>query len=95
MPFTITGLPTVLAALAVVIGLVLMTAKGARSAGLVRRMRGSLGAERLALQETLTLDRLRRLHVIRCDGRDFVLLTGGATDLVVGWLPVSMDRAAS
>ena len=42
---------------------------------------------RLAVQEVLALDPKRRLVVIRCDGRDLLLLTGGAADVPLGWLP--------
>jgi flagellar protein FliO/FliZ len=42
---------------------------------------------RLARLETLVLGPRHRLHLIRCDGRDVLLLTGGPQDLVVGWLP--------
>jgi flagellar protein FliO/FliZ len=42
---------------------------------------------RLSIQETLALDSRRRLVLLRCDGRDLLLLTGGAQDQVVGFLP--------
>jgi flagellar protein FliO/FliZ len=41
---------------------------------------------RLAVQEAIALDPRRRLHLVRCDGRHVLLMTGGAQDLVVGWL---------
>lgn len=44
---------------------------------------------RLAVQEVLALDPKRRLVVIRCDGRDLLLLTGGAADVPLGWLPAA------
>jgi flagellar protein FliO/FliZ len=40
----------------------------------------------------LALDSGRRLHLVRCEGRDVLLLTGGPQDVVVGWLP---DREAA
>ncbi|MBN8891274.1 MAG: flagellar biosynthetic protein FliO, partial [Rhodospirillales bacterium] len=42
---------------------------------------------RLAVARTLALDPRRRLHLVRCEGRQVLLLTGGAQDIVVGWLP--------
>ena len=38
---------------------------------------------RLLLIETLPLDRMRRLQIVRCDGRELLLLTGGGADLVL------------
>jgi flagellar protein FliO/FliZ len=42
---------------------------------------------RLAVQEVLPLDPKRRLVLVRCDGRDLLLLTGGAAEVSLGWLP--------
>jgi flagellar protein FliO/FliZ len=40
----------------------------------------------LAVQDVLALDARRRLHLIKCNDRRVLLLTGGAQDIVVGWL---------
>ena len=40
----------------------------------------------LAVTETLALDPRRRLHLVRCQDRSVLLLTGGGADLVVGWV---------
>ncbi len=46
------------------------------------------GRRRLQLQEVLALDSRRRLLLVRCDGREMLLLTGGGTeDRVVLHLP--------
>ena len=45
-------------------------------------------ASRLALVQTLPLDARRRLLLLRCDGREFLVLTG-ASDTFLGWI----DRA--
>jgi flagellar protein FliO/FliZ len=45
------------------------------------------GTGRLRIEEALALDARRRLLIVRCDGRALLLLTGGAQDQVVGWLP--------
>ena len=42
---------------------------------------------RLAVQEVLPLDAKRRLVLVRCDDRDLLILTGGAGDVSLGWLP--------
>ncbi len=68
------------AALVGVLALVLLTARAARATGLARPTSG-----RLAVQDSLALDRARRLVIVRCDGRDLLLLVG-STDHVVGWL---------
>ena len=40
----------------------------------------------LTLHESLALDPRRRLHLVACGNRRVLLLTGGAQDLVVGWM---------
>lgn len=94
------GLMT-LGALAVVLGLVWAAARGARAAGLARAggrppasgltwaagLARPAPGRRLLLREAVALDRTRRLHLVACDGRDLLLLTGGGADVVVGWLP--------
>jgi flagellar protein FliO/FliZ len=49
--------------------------------------RPRLQAERtLILRESIALDPRRRIHLIQCGQRQVVLLTGGAQDLVIGWM---------
>jgi len=71
------------AALIGVLALILLAGRLARRAGLAPRA----GQGRLAIEESLPLDARRRLLLVRCDGRGLLLLTGGAEDQVVGWLP--------
>ncbi len=78
---------TAVAALVGVLALIWLAARIARMGGLAQRP-ASGGV--LAVQEVLALDSRRRLHLIRCDNRRVLLLTGGAQDLMVGWL----DREA-
>jgi flagellar protein FliO/FliZ len=74
---------TAVAALVAVLALVWLAGRAARFGGMARRpAAGGL----LAVQDVLALDARRRLHLIRCDGRRVLLLTGGAQDVVVGWL---------
>jgi len=74
---------TAMAALGAVLGLIVLAGRGTK---MLRLARPSAG-RRLVLREALVLDRTRRLHLVACDGRELLLLTGGATDLVVTWLP--------
>jgi flagellar protein FliO/FliZ len=72
-----------LAVLAAILALIWLAARGARQLCLVTRAGRS---RRLVLAETLPLDARRRVHLIRCDGHEFLLLTGGASDAVIGWV---------
>ena len=84
---TISSLLTAGAALAAVLALILAAGRIARQCRTgrfgARRSASNRGASRLAIAETIALDQRRRLHLIRCDGGEFLLLTGGATDLVI------------
>jgi len=84
MSETLASIPIAVGALAAVLALVWLLARLAGHGGLPLRR---AGARRLALQEVVALDTRRRLCLVRCDGRSLLLLTGGAQDVVVGWLP--------
>ena len=74
---------TAAAALIAVLALIWLAGRMARFGGMARRpASGGL----LAVQDVLALDARRRLHVITCDRRRVLLLTGGTQDVVVGWL---------
>jgi flagellar protein FliO/FliZ len=75
-------------ALLFVLGLILLLARLLRATGLAPQT----GGQRLKLQEVLALDGRRRVIILRCDGRDVLLLTGGAQDLCLGWLPEKTDE---
>jgi flagellar biogenesis protein FliO len=78
----ITSVLTVVALVAV-LGLIWLAGRAARFGGMARRpATGGL----LSVQDVLALDARRRLHLIKCDERRVLLLTGGAHDVVVGWL---------
>lgn len=81
MPLPFSNILIGLAALVAVLVLILLSGRAARTV-LARRPQAS---RRLALLETLALDPRRRLMLVACDGREALLLTGGPTDLVVGW----------
>ena len=67
------------AALAAVLGLIYLSARGARWS----RSGRFVPARRLQLIETLMLDRTRRLQIVRWDGREHLLLTGGGSDVIL------------
>ena len=85
MPISYTSLATAFISLAVVIGLVVLAGRMARATGLVKSRQG----QRLAVRETLQVDRSRSLRIVSCDGREVLLLVGGGSDVVLGWLPSS------
>jgi flagellar protein FliO/FliZ len=80
MTETLLSIPWAIAALAVTLAAVLLAGRLAARAGLGA---GPRAGRRLAVIETLTLDAKRRLVLARVDGREAVLLVGGANDQVV------------
>ena len=81
------NLPTLLSALAallVVLALIWLASRGARIAGFTPRL---AKGRTLRVQDCIALDSRRRLHLVACGERDVLLLTGGGTDVVVGWVP--------
>lgn len=72
-----------LGSLVVVLGLIVLSGRLLRATSLGAHRPGG----RLARIETLALDPRRRLHLIACEGRSLLLLTGGEQDVVIGWLP--------
>jgi flagellar protein FliO/FliZ len=83
IPFTVFS---AFAALAAVLALIWLAARAARLSGLAPR--GGI-SRRLSLVETLALDQRRRLYLLRCDGRELLVLAGGGSDTPIGWLGVS------
>ncbi len=72
-----------LVALFAVVALIWLAGRMERFGGLARR---PAGGGSLVVRDVLVLDARRRLHLISCDDRRVLLLTGGAQDVVVGWL---------
>lgn len=83
MPIPYTSLLTALIALGAVIGLVLLAGRVARATGFARARAG----KRLAICETMAIDRTRSLRIVRCDGRELLLLVGGGSDVMLAWPP--------
>ena len=83
MPIPYTSILTALFALAAVVGLVVLFGRFVRSTAVLRSRTG----RRLAVTESLALDRTRSLRIVSCDGRELLLLVGGGSDVMIGWLP--------
>ncbi len=82
------SLPLAGLGLAVVLGLIVLAGRLARMTGLSARLGGSIRpGGRLAALETLALDGRRRVLLLRCDDRAFLVLTGGPQDVFLGWVP--------
>ena len=75
----ITQLTASLLALAGILALILLGQRLLRPGG---RLRPPLGG-RLRVLDSVAIDPRRRLVLARCDGEEFVLLTGGASDVLV------------
>ncbi|MFC7612053.1 hypothetical protein [Teichococcus aestuarii] len=89
-----------LVALVVVLGLVVLAGQVVRRLGTARhggcRPPGSGAApRRLALLESLPIDPRRRLLLLRCDGRELLVLTGGPQDLLLSATPGAGAGAAA
>jgi flagellar protein FliO/FliZ len=70
-----------LAALIATLALIGAAAFGARRLGMLQP--GAQGTRRLRVTESLMLDPRRRLVIVRCDGREHLLLLSPAGDRVV------------
>lgn len=73
-------------ALGAVVALVFISARVARRYGFGVPLR-TQNSRRLQLQDSMVLDRARSLHLVRCDGRDLLIMTGSQSEAVVGWMP--------
>ncbi len=80
-----------LVALGAVVLLASAALRGLRAATLGAAKPGGR-PRRLAVQEVVPLDPKRRLVLVRCDGRDLLLLTGGPGDVSLGWLPAAAGQ---
>jgi flagellar protein FliO/FliZ len=79
---SLTMLMTTAAALAGVVGMILLIGRALRHTNFARPQSS---ARLLIVKDTISLDARRRLHLIQHGERSVLLLTGGETDLVVGW----------
>lgn len=56
----------------------------------VQRLGGSAAigrGRRIEVREVVAIDARRRILIARCDGREVVVLIGGPSDVLLGWLP--------
>ncbi|HEX3346526.1 MAG TPA: hypothetical protein VHS58_00315 [Acetobacteraceae bacterium] len=75
-------------ALAAVLALVRLGAFALRRGWIPRAGLGlNTLARRTTIVECMRLDARRQLHLVQCEGRRVLILTGGPQDLVVGWVP--------
>ena len=68
-------------ALIATLALILGVAWGARRMGMLQA--GKPGEKRLKISESLMIDPRRRLVIVRCDGREHLILCGPGGDVVV------------
>ena len=78
----VTSIAGAVAALVLVLATIGLAARAARFAGFARRPNGPRFLE---VEDVISLDTRRRVHVNRCGERRALLLTGGAQDVVV-WM---------
>lgn len=70
-------------ALIAVIGLIGLCALGLRKAGLLSASGGFVRKRRLAVVETLALDARRRLAIVKCDGREHLVILGAGGETLI------------
>ena len=84
---TLSNIGVAIGALTFVISLVAIAHRLATRLKLAQRIMGkSLGTNALVVEHSLALDTRRRLLLVRCEGRQLLLLTGGPQDILVGWM---------
>ena len=80
---SVTPLLSAAAALAGIVGVILLAGRALRHTSFARP--GKAGRI-LVIKDTIALDARRHLHLVQHGDRAVLLLTGGETDIVVGWL---------
>lgn len=76
-------LSRILIAFAAVVGLIGVSALIARKAGLASQAAKFSRRRRLSLVETLPLDARRRAAIIRCDGREHLIILGATSETLI------------
>ena len=79
---SLTMLVTAAAALAGIVGVILLIGRVLQRTNFGKPQSS---ARLLIVKDTISLDARRRLHLIQHGDRSVLLLTGGETDVVVGW----------
>ena len=72
---------TTAGALALVLGLLWLVTRLARRGGLA-----TTGPRRIRVVEATPIDTRRRAVILRVDGREALIVTGGPQDSFIGWL---------
>jgi flagellar protein FliO/FliZ len=80
---SVTMVLTAAAALAGVVGLILLIGRVLQHTNFARPQSST---RLLVVKDTISLDARRRLHLVQHGEQSVLLLTGGETDVVVGWL---------
>jgi len=85
---------TIVLALAAVVGMIVLTRYATRI--VPRLARNDPAGAVLRLEASLALDQKRRVCLVNCEGRRVLLLTGGTSDVMLGWMPGpgAVDRTA-
>jgi flagellar protein FliO/FliZ len=83
MTDNVTTLLTSAAALAGIVGVILLIGRGLRYTSFGR---ARASGHSLIVTDFVALDARRRLYLVRHGDRSVLLLTGGGNDLVVGWV---------
>lgn len=87
------GIYDIVSALAALIAVIAMILLSRNAWRITDRLRGAASRQGvLSVESSLPLDARRRLSVVSCHGRKVLLLTGGPSDVVVGWLPDSAQE---
>jgi len=80
-------------ALLATLALIVAVAWGARRLGMLQA--GPSAPKRLKIAETLMIDPRRRLVIVRCDGREHLILLGATSDLVVTELAAVVEAESA
>jgi len=80
-------------ALLVTLALIVGVAWGARRLGMLQA--GPNTPKRLHIAETLMIDPRRRLVIVRCDGREHLILLGATSDVVVTELAAVVEAESA
>lgn len=82
-------------ALMAVLALIGLLGLAARKAGLHAGISPLSRKRRLAVVESLALDNKRRAAILRCDGRDHLIILGPSSETLIESQPAPADGAAA
>lgn len=73
----------ILFGLVAVLGLIGLFAVAARKMGLISASGGLVRKRRLAIVETLAVDARRRMVIVKCDGKEHLVMLGAGSETVI------------